>query len=99
MIKILIDNGHGQNTPGKCSPDKSLLEWKYTREIAIKVVDKLKELGYDSDVITYDLNNDPRRHLKFVDTHIKVKKVLYETKFTDIKPTDYDGFVVGSDQI
>ena len=59
----------------------------------------LKELGYDSDVITYDLNNDPRRHLKFVDTHIKVKKVLYETKFTDIKPTDYDGFVVGSDQI
>ena len=59
----------------------------------------LKELGYDSDVITYDLNNDPRRHLKFVDTHIKVKKVLYETKFTDIKPTDYDGFVIGSDQI
>ena len=33
-IIIIIDNGHGINTPGKCSPDKSLLEWKYTREIA-----------------------------------------------------------------
>lgn len=57
MIKILVDNGHGQNTPGKCSPDKSLLEWKYTREIAIKVVDKLKELGYDAERITPEDND------------------------------------------
>lgn len=43
---ILIDNGHGINTPGKCSPDKTLYEWKYTREIAVEVVKKLNELGY-----------------------------------------------------
>lgn len=43
---ILIDNGHGINTPGKCSPDKSLYEWKYTRGIAEAVVKKLNELGY-----------------------------------------------------
>ena len=43
---ILIDNGHGINTPGKCSPDKALYEWKYTREIAVEVVKKLNELGY-----------------------------------------------------
>lgn len=43
---ILIDNGHGINTPGKCSPDKSLYEWKYTREIAVAVVNRLNELGY-----------------------------------------------------
>lgn len=51
-MKILIDNGHGSNTPGKCSPDKSLLEYAYTREIAVKVVDRLKELGYDAERIT-----------------------------------------------
>ena len=28
---VLIDNGHGSNTAGKCSPDKSLLEYKYAR--------------------------------------------------------------------
>ena len=49
---ILIDNGHGQNTRGKCSPDKSLLEWKYAREIANKVQSKLKDLGYDVRLIT-----------------------------------------------
>lgn len=50
-IKVLVDNGHGSNTPGKCSPDKSLLEYAYTREIAVKVVDRLKELGYDAERI------------------------------------------------
>lgn len=49
---ILLDNGHGINTPGKCSPDKSLMEWKYTREIANKVYSKLKEEGYDVRLIT-----------------------------------------------
>lgn len=45
---ILIDNGHGVNTPGKCSPDKTLREYKWSREIAEKIVDKLVSLGYDS---------------------------------------------------
>ena len=25
-MKILIDNGHGENTPGKCSPDGNIPE-------------------------------------------------------------------------
>ena len=37
-MKILIDNGHGENTPGKCSPDGRLKEWAYTREIADRVM-------------------------------------------------------------
>lgn len=31
-MKVLIDNGHGENTPGKRSPDGRLREWAYTRE-------------------------------------------------------------------
>ena len=33
-LVVIIDNGHGKNTPGKCAPDKSLFEWQWTREIA-----------------------------------------------------------------
>ena len=37
-MKVLIDNGHGSNTPGKCSPDGQLREYAYTREIAERLV-------------------------------------------------------------
>lgn len=49
MIKILIDNGHGVNTPGKCSPDKRLREYAYAREIAIRVVNELRGMGYNAE--------------------------------------------------
>jgi N-acetylmuramoyl-L-alanine amidase len=45
---ILIDNGHGVDTAGKCSPDGTLREYKYAREIAIEVESQLKALGYDA---------------------------------------------------
>ena len=44
---VLLDNGHGMNTPGKCSPDKRLREWKYAREIAEEVEKQLKADGVD----------------------------------------------------
>lgn len=50
-MKILIDNGHYKGTAGKCSPDRTFFEWKFTREIAIPLVAKLKELGYDAERI------------------------------------------------
>ena len=50
-MKILIDNGHGINTPGKCSPDGKFREYKYAREIAIEVVKCLRAEGYDAERI------------------------------------------------
>lgn len=47
-MKILIDNGHGVNTAGKCSPDKSLREYAYTRIIAKMLVERLTKAGYDA---------------------------------------------------
>jgi len=44
-MKILIDNGHGSDTPGKRSPDGRFLEWKYNREIAARVISELTALG------------------------------------------------------
>lgn len=50
-MKILIDNGHGENTPGKRSPDGRLQEWAYTREIADMVVLGLRKHGIDAERI------------------------------------------------
>lgn len=50
-MKILIDNGHGSNTAGKRSPDGSLKEYEWAREIAQRIVDGLKVLGYDAERI------------------------------------------------
>lgn len=45
---VLIDNGHGANTPGKCSPDKRLREYKYCRETAEALCKALAERGYEA---------------------------------------------------
>lgn len=55
----LVDNGHGYNTPGKCSPDGRLKEWEYSRDIAHRVVDKLCYAGYDARLLVpedYDVS-------------------------------------------
>ena len=48
MLTIILDNGHGSNTPGKCSPDKSLLEYKWAREIVDMLIKELKALGFNA---------------------------------------------------
>lgn len=50
-MKILIDNGHGIETPGKRSPDGILREYRYNREIAAVLVHQLRERGYDADLL------------------------------------------------
>ena len=50
-MKILIDNGHGENTPGKRSPDGMFREYLYAREIADDVVRELLKNGYDTERI------------------------------------------------
>ena len=50
-MKVLIDNGHGANTPGKRSPDGRLIEYAYAREIAGLVVFELRKKGIDAEQI------------------------------------------------
>lgn len=61
-MKILLDNGHGDNTPGKCSPDKRLREYAWAREIAKRLDAKLKALGYDSMRIVTEETDIPLAH-------------------------------------
>ena len=54
-MKILLDNGHGNNTPGKRSPDGLLREYAYTREIAALVAIGLRKEGYDVELLVPEL--------------------------------------------
>ena len=50
-MTILIDNGHGKETPGKRSPDGSFREYAWTREVARMVCDIFQAEGYDARLL------------------------------------------------
>ena len=58
-MKILIDNGHGHNTPGKRSPDGTFLEATYNREIAKRIVAELQNKGYDAELLVPEEEDIP----------------------------------------
>ncbi len=47
----LWDNGHGINTLGKCSPDRSLLEYQKSRELVRDIVARRKAMSYDARIL------------------------------------------------
>lgn len=51
MTTVLIDNGHGIETPGKRSPDSTLREYAWTREVAQMVCDILQAEGYRASLL------------------------------------------------
>ena len=56
-MKILIDNGHGHNTPGKRSPDGKFREYAYNREIANRIAADLIDRGYDAELLVPEDND------------------------------------------
>ena len=58
-MKIFIDNGHGQFTPGKRSPDGQFREWFFNREIATRVTSGLKAQGLDAELLVPESGDIP----------------------------------------
>ena len=50
-MKILIDNGHGIDTPGKRSPDGHFREYAYNRYLAFLIRERLLALGLDAQLV------------------------------------------------
>ena len=50
-LVVILDAGHGKDTPGKCSPDKSLYEWQWNREIVAMLCERLYGLENIQTVI------------------------------------------------
>lgn len=67
---ILIDNGHGLDTPGKHSPDGKFLEATYTREIARRVVADLTDRGYNAQLLVPEPEDIPlSERVRRINTH------------------------------
>ncbi len=50
-MKILLDNGHGIDTPGKRSPDGHFREYAYNRYLAFRIREQLLALGLDAQLL------------------------------------------------
>lgn len=56
---ILLDPPHGKNTLGKCSPDKTLLEYKWGREVVAMIETALNKKGIKTHIITPENHDVP----------------------------------------
>ena len=67
---ILIDNGHGLDTPGKRSPDGKFLEYAYNREIATRIVADLTDRGYNAQLLVPETEDIPlTKRVRRINTH------------------------------
>lgn len=69
---VCIDAGHGVDTKGKRSPDESLREYKYCRDIAKQLSVRLERVGIGTYIVVpeeYDLSINNR--VKRVNSRIK----------------------------
>lgn len=56
-MRVLIDAGHGIDTPGKRSPDGSFLEYLWNRQVADLVIARLKAAGVDCGLVVTETND------------------------------------------
>lgn len=58
-MKILLDNGHGIDTPGKRSPDGHFREYAYNRYLAFRIREQLTALGLDVQLLVPEREDIP----------------------------------------
>ena len=56
-MKVLIDPGHGIDTPGKRSPDGLFLEYLWNRQIADMLLERLVAMGIDASLVVTETND------------------------------------------
>ena len=56
-MKVLIDAGHGIDTPGKRSPDGSFLEYLWNRQVADLILEGLVSAGIDASLVVTETND------------------------------------------
>ena len=56
---LILDNGHGSNTPGKCSPDRTLREYAWTRIMTDLIARKARAKGIRAEIIVPETTDVP----------------------------------------
>ncbi|MBP5545726.1 MAG: N-acetylmuramoyl-L-alanine amidase [Bacteroidales bacterium] len=58
-VVVLLDNGHGENTKGKCSPmlpdGRRLYEWEWARREVKRIAEKLKAEGIEYRILVPEM--------------------------------------------
>lgn len=60
-MRVLIDAGHGIETPGKRSPDGAFLEYLWNRNVAALVLSEMRKRGIDAELLVTESNDIPLR--------------------------------------
>ena len=58
-MHIILDNGHGLNTPGKHSPDGTLIEAIYTRQLVKDLALELEKHGHTTHILVPESRDIP----------------------------------------
>ena len=82
-MKIILDPAHGIETPGKRSPDGRFREYKWSREIVSRIIEKLKENNIDC-AITVDEDSEPGLKERVRRTNKLSSEVNYDALFISI---------------
>ncbi|MBO5030167.1 MAG: N-acetylmuramoyl-L-alanine amidase [Muribaculaceae bacterium] len=56
---LILDNGHGSNTPGKCSPDRTLRKYAWTRIMTDLIAKKARARGIRTEIIVPETRDIP----------------------------------------
>ena len=54
---VMLDNGHGEDTPGKCSPDKSIREYDYNRKVVAALKVELEKAGIPYYIVVPEIRD------------------------------------------
>ena len=75
-LVVILDAGHGSNTPGKCAPDKSLYEWSWNREIVAMLCERLYGLNVETVILVPEEHDVPlKERVRRVNTIVHDAKI------------------------
>lgn len=83
-VCVFLDNGHGIDTKGKCSPCKKLYEWKYCREIVNRIKNQLDILNIEYFEVTPE----------DIDISLSKRVNRINNKYSELKALGYDCFLI-----
>jgi len=79
MLTVILDNGHGENTPGKRSPvwddGSQLFEYEFNRDIVLRIYQQLFELNIPCIILVPELND-----ISLTERCKRVNKIYDETE-------------------
>ena len=78
-MHIILDNGHGLNTPGKRSPDGTLIEAIYTRQLVKDLAPELEKLGHTVHILVPEPEDIP--------LNVRVKRINAICRADGVKNT------------